>query len=122
MYREALQGRIRANLRLPVAESQAYGFVLEIVLAAALGWLVQRLLSWWWPPSKRKLDAAIRRGCREAAATPEAKAARLDADTLYRLYGGKVRLATFEAEEMATPADIAALRAEMQTQEILEGR
>jgi hypothetical protein len=115
---EATQ-RILAKVTLPVGTPAPVGFLLEIVVASVLSWIIQRCLSRLWPALAQnpgvigawRLNRAIRRACDEAASDPSADALHLDGADLYSTHGAAIREAILAVGREATPGEWVAFRA-----------
>lgn len=117
--KDELQRRVMARVMLPAGTPQPVGFLLEIVISSVLAFLVQRCLSRLWPELAERpgrialwrLDRAIRSACAAAARSPYARALGIDAASLYRDHGARVRAAILATAREAPAQDWAAFRA-----------
>jgi hypothetical protein len=119
--RAALAARVRANVPSAAdGDPVVVGFILEIIIASVIGWLVQRWLTKVCPArdlrnpgpvARWQLNKAIRRACAVAAAyTPDAVNLGLDADVIYAKCGGRVREAFLETGRQLDESELASLR------------
>jgi hypothetical protein len=118
IYRAALEARVRANVPIMAGDPQPVGFLVEIIIASVIGWLVQRCLSRIWPAldARRpgridlwRLNRAIRRGCDEAAGRPEAGG--MSPEAIHALVADRVREAFLRTGRELPDADVVAFRA-----------
>lgn len=115
---EATQ-RILAKIDLPAGTPAPVGFILEIIVASVLGWLVQKCLSRLWPSLAKnpgvigtwRLNRAIKAACYEAATDPSADALHVDGADLYNAHGAAIREAILAVGREATPGEWVAFRA-----------
>ena len=115
---EATQ-RILAKIDLPPGTPAPVGFLLEIIVASVLGWLIQKCLSRLWPSLAKnpgvigtwRLNRAIKAACYDAASDPSADALHVDGSDLYSKYGASIRDSILAVGREATPGEWVAFRA-----------
>jgi hypothetical protein len=111
--------RVLAKINLPEGAPAPVGFLLEIVVASVLSWLIGKCLSRLWPNLAHnpgvigtwRLNRAIKAACNEAAALPEADQLHIDGADLYNKHGAAIREAILAVGREATPGEWVRFRA-----------